>query len=135
MAGSTLAYRQDPMAAVADFGDQLAEAWQSLNQAAGVLVRTSQKTLLDLAEQPVTLLKPHADTAAAWLNDAQRQTLRVVDDSVAFGLRKLGIPTHADYVALTERLDRLSASVKRLETGAVQLHRAPRAQTARRRAR
>ncbi len=135
MAGSTLAYRQDPMAAVADFGDQLAEAWQSLNQAAEVLVRTSRKTLLDLAEQPVALLKPHADTAAGWLNAAHRQTLRVVDDSVAFGLRKLGIPTHAEYVALTARMDRLSASVKRLEAGAVKRHRAPRAQAARRRAR
>lgn len=132
MAGSTMARRQDPMAAVVEFGDQIGEAWQALTSAASSL-GTSGASLLALAQKPVAMMKPRATEAAAWLNDLHDQTRRVVDDSVAFGLRTLGIPTQAEYIALSQRMDRLSASVRRLEEGSGR--KAPRAQTARRRAR
>jgi hypothetical protein len=133
MAGSTMVRRQDPMAAAAEFGDQLVQAWQSFSSATESLVGATSASLAGLAEKQVALIKPRATEAAAWLSALHQQTVRVVDDSVALGLKQLGIPTHADYVALAARMDRLSASVRRLEAGSVR--KAPRTQPAGRRTR
>lgn len=146
MAGSTLARRQDPMAAAVEFGDQLIEAWHSLRSATGSLVNATGTSLVGLVQQPVDVIGPRASKAAAWVNGRladgiewmgstglPQRTRRVVDESVTLGLKKLGVPTHADYVALAQRMDRLSASVRRLEaeTG----RKAPRQQAVRRRTR
>lgn len=128
MAGTTMARRQDPMAAAVEFGDQLVEAWHTLSSATGSLVGATNSQLLSLAQMPVAIIKPRAAKASAWFNDLYLLALGVVDDSVTRGLKTLGIPTHADYVALTQRMDRLSASVRRLEAGAVR--KAPRGQAA-----